>query len=78
MEQQIDGQVAEDELSGGDRISATGIDWDADGDEDALADLPDEVTLTLPADWEPGDSIADLLSDRHGFCVNGIGALWRA
>ena len=28
-----------------------------------------------PDDWERGDSIADLLTDRYGFCIHGIGSL---
>jgi len=69
--------VDEDTLRAGDAVRLADIDWDTSGGEGDEPDLPETVELTLPADWEPGDSLADLLSDRHGFCINGIGTVER-
>ena len=68
--------MTEDDIKGGDVILAKGIRWDTDGDSGAQASLPSEARVEIPEDWETGsDSVADLLSDEHGFCVHGIDEL---
>lgn len=70
----------EDSLQAGDRVRLSDIDWDTSGGDDDGADepdLPETVEMTLPAGWTEDDSLADLLSDSHGFCVSGIGRVER-
>lgn len=70
----------EDTLQAGDTVRLSNIDWDTtsdDGNDANDANLPDNVTLSLPANWATGDSLADLLSDEYGFCVNSIGSIDR-
>jgi hypothetical protein len=51
------------------------IEWDVEGkdyDDDAsLPDLPNEVNVSVEDDFDPVEDSADLLSDEHGFCING-------
>jgi hypothetical protein len=49
----------------------TEIDWDTDGE---TVDLPTEVEIDLAAEGitSPRDEIADWLSDRYNWCVNGF------
>lgn len=44
------------------------VDWDVD-DEADLANLP--ATVEIPGKV-PDDKVADWLSDKYGFCVNGF------
>jgi hypothetical protein len=68
--------LTEDDIKGGDVIIAKGIRWDTDGDRDTAASLPNEARVEIPEDWDAGsDSVADLLSDEHGFCIEGIDEL---
>lgn len=67
--------VREEDLKAGDRIRLEGIDWDTDGDDPADLDLPMDLELTIPEDWCEGESVADVLSDRFGFCVHGISTI---
>ena len=69
--------VREDDLKAGDRIRLEGIDWDTDGDDPADLELPTETEITVPDDWEQGETIADVLSDRYGFCIHGISTIRR-
>lgn len=71
--------VTEDQINAGDTINAMGISWDVSGNDDdgEMPDLPENTKVEIPADWEPGDSIADLLSDQYGFCINSIESLER-
>lgn len=54
------GEFLMDDLS----VTAADIKWDTDGV--SIDDLPEEVTLE---GVEPGDDIADRLSDEYGYCV---------
>ncbi len=45
------------------------ISWDTDGER---ADLPSEVTLTVDDDTDLEEQGADILSDKFGWCVNGL------
>ncbi len=48
------------------------IEWDVDGlDEDALRELPVEVTLPGDCDYDGGD-ISELLTTMTGFCHKGF------
>lgn len=77
--------IDENDIVAGQAVMAKGIRWDTDDDDtdddgdatDTAGDteLPDEVRIVTPDDWERGDSIADLLTDRYGFCIHGIGSL---
>ena len=76
--------IDENDIVAGQAVTAKGIRWDTDDDDtddDDAADtagdteLPDEVRIVTPDDWELGDTIADLLTDRYGFCIHSIGAL---
>lgn len=63
----------------GQRVEFTDILWDnedSDDDEEGegTADLPENVVMTLPADWTVDDDLADLLSDEYGYCVLGYNA----
>ena len=49
-------------------VTVTNIDWDMDGEEYPVDDLPATVELEV----EDEDEIADRLSDRYGFCVRGF------
>lgn len=71
--------MTEQDIKAGDVIKASGILWDTDDGNggQAIVALPDPVTLTVPDGWQTGDSVADLLSDEHGFCVDGIQTLER-
>jgi len=47
------------------------IRWDTDGeDPDELGLLP-EIIVIVDDDWNPEENAAGLLTDMHGFCVNG-------
>lgn len=58
------------------KVVVSGIKWDVD-DADDVADLPTEVTLTIPSNIdltdedEIGDFIENALSDEYGFTHNG-------
>lgn len=67
----------EESLQTGDRIRVEGIDWDTDGDDPADLDLPLSTEITIPDDWIQGESVADILSDRYGFCIHGIATITR-
>jgi hypothetical protein len=57
----------------------SGIQWDTEGEDAALADLPDHDTVSIARDFDIGrgepvpddaiDAVLDALSDRHGWCV---------
>lgn len=51
------------------KIRCYDIDWDADGES---ADLPEEVILDVPDDFDPEQEAADAVSDEHGYCVFGL------
>lgn len=70
-------EITEDQLQAGDRIRVEGIDWDTDGDDPLDLDLPLETEITVPDDWCEGESVADVLSDRYGFCIHGISTITR-
>jgi hypothetical protein len=54
-------------------MKATCIDWDTDGDEEVLKELPTEIEL--PNELTDGeidyDGIEDYLSNKTGFCHFG-------
>ena len=70
-------ELQEEELKAGDRVTLTGIKWDTDGEDPKDLGLESELTLTLPQDWDEDSSIADLLSDRYGWCVMNPGQISR-
>lgn len=45
------------------------IQWDKDGQH---ADLPQEETIQVETGFDVDSDGADLLSDRHGFCLFGF------
>ena len=57
------------------KVKCTEIQWDTDGDKKLLKKLPKEVTLTID-DYCEGDylddELADMLSDKYGFCMFGF------
>lgn len=71
--------INEEEINAGDTINAVGISWDISGDDDEgeMPELPENAEIKIPFDWEFGDSVADLLSDQYGFCINSIESLER-
>jgi len=52
------------------RILVTKIDWDTDGELPKSLGLPDTVEVNMPDDSDPAYEIADVLSDKFGWCVN--------
>lgn len=52
-------------------MKAVNIQWDTDGDEEALASLPTEVEIPETI-TEDDDAISDWLSDQFGFCHFGF------
>ena len=70
-------ELIEEELRSGDRITLTDIVWDTDGEAAQDLGLPTDLTLTLPADWDDDCNIADLLSDKYGWCVVTPGTITR-
>lgn len=50
-------------------MRAINIQWDTDGDEELLKDLPTEVKI--PTGMWDEDEISDWLSDEFGFCYFG-------
>ena len=56
------------------KIRAYDIDWDTDGEDPNALDLPREVVIDLDAEGieDPDQQVADWLSDRYGWCINGI------
>lgn len=71
-------------------VRVTGIDWDTTSDDDDAGDeqsetlseleplLPTELTVRVNADIDLEDGeLADLLSDRYGFCINSIASTER-
>lgn len=64
--------IDEADLQPGDEITIHDIEWDLDGATPEEAGVDTTMNLTLPDDWDEGD-IADLLSDRTGWCVLGYG-----
>ncbi|NCQ64811.1 MAG: hypothetical protein GW757_12930 [Alphaproteobacteria bacterium] len=72
--------VDEDQINPSDKINAIGISWDISNDDDdgETPDLPENVEVEIPSNWELGDSVADLLSNQYGFCIHSIKALERA
>lgn len=58
-------------------LELSGIDWDTSPDDEEIPDgmtphLPADLLVGVPSDWSEPGRVADLLSDRYGFCVNGI------
>ena len=51
------------------KIRCYDIDWDTDGES---ADLPEEVILDVPDDFDPETEAADAISDANGYCVFGL------
>jgi hypothetical protein len=47
------------------------IRWDTDGEDPDELGLPSEIVVIVDDDWNPEYDAADLLSDMHGFCVEG-------
>jgi hypothetical protein len=47
------------------------IRWDTDGEAPDELGLPPEIIVILDDDWTAEDEAADLLSDMHGYCING-------
>jgi len=47
------------------------IRWDTDGEDRSELGLPPEIIVIVDDDWTPEEDAADLLSDMHGFCVDG-------
>ena len=56
------------------KVRAHSIDWDTDGHDPRDLDLPSEVIIDLAAEdiEDPQMELADWLSDRYGWCVNGF------
>lgn len=57
-------------------MKATCIEWDTDGNEDILSELPTEINLPdeIAMDEDGNvdyDGIDDYLSDKTGFCHTG-------
>lgn len=50
-------------------MKAVNIDWDTDGDEELLNELPTEIEIP---DGLTEDEISDYLSDVTGFCHAGF------
>lgn len=69
--------IREEDLQPGDTVRLEGIDWDADGDDPSDLGLPMATDITIPSDWCEGESVADLLSDKYGFCVHGVSTILR-
>ena len=57
------------------KVKCTEIQWDTDGNKRLLKKLPKEDTLTID-DYCEGDclddELADILSDKYGFCLFGF------
>lgn len=51
-------------------MKAYDIQWDADGDNEALASLPNEIEV--PDSLKTIDEISDYITDRTGFCHFGF------
>lgn len=51
-------------------MKATNIQWDTDGDEEILADLPTEIEI--PESMTDEEEISDYISDETGFCHYGF------
>lgn len=51
------------------KIKAYDIDWDVD--ENQNPDLPKTCTVIADKDFNPSEELADVLTDRFGFLVNG-------
>lgn len=56
-------------------MRAINIQWDTDGDKDALATLPSEVRIPDGSDIESEEDVGDWLSDEYGFCHFGFDLL---
>ncbi len=50
------------------KVKIKDILWDTDGEDAGNLGLPDEVKLELVGD-ETIDDVADILSDKYGFCI---------
>ena len=50
-------------------MKAVRIEWDTDGDNEALALLPEEIEL--PEGVSDEESISDYISEQTGFCHRG-------
>lgn len=51
------------------KVKVFGIVWDTDGED---VDLPSEVTLEVSEDTDLENEIADILSDKYGWCVLSV------
>lgn len=51
-------------------MKATNIQWDTDGDEKVLADLPTEIEI--PEGITDTEDISDYISNETGFCHFGF------
>ena len=49
------------------KVRAFNIDWDTDGKK---IDLPDECVVELDDDQDPHEDLAEVLSEKYGWCVN--------
>lgn len=58
--------------------TASGIQWDTDGEDPKTLGLPEEMDVEVPADVvDMGDEvveeyISDFITDETGFCHNGF------
>jgi len=52
------------------KIKAFNIKYDTDGED--ISDLPDEITFDISADVDVENEIADLVSDKTGWCVFSV------
>ena len=50
-------------------VRISDIEWDTDGDKDALAELPTSVDLN---EFIEEDNVVDYLSDEYGYCVKNF------
>tara|TARA_B100000678_G_C18024373_1_gene428048 strand:- start:67 stop:303 length:237 start_codon:yes stop_codon:yes gene_type:complete len=68
--------LTENDIRAGETVLVKDIDWDIDWDESPEdVGLSSNMIITLPDNWQPGDSIADALSDKHGFCIHSVGRI---
>lgn len=51
-------------------MKAVRIEWDTDGDNEALAFLPEEIEL--PDGMSDEESISDYISEQTGFCLEDM------
>lgn len=51
-------------------MKAVNIQWDTDGDQELLKELPTEIDI--PDGMDDEDEISDYISDVTGFCHKGF------